>query len=169
MDIKVSIASALDRYRVVLDDSYKEQVEKYYKEITAKYGEGRSINKVINDFDYAKIYIRLIKPNQVGGGDYSLDKEKMQKNGDAYASVTLLQWEEKIKNKLENLEDAELKHLNGYSFEMVGKREGKEIRITQSMIVNVSPKGIVFNQFPAKIYVDGKFTSEANYKSLFSK
>jgi hypothetical protein len=32
------------------------------------------------------------------------------------------------------------------------------------MIMNVSSRGTLFNQFPARIYVDGKFTSEAKFK-----
>jgi hypothetical protein len=34
------------------------------------------------------------------------------------------------------------------------------------MIINVSPKGKLFNQFPARIYVNGKFTSAAAYAKL---
>lgn len=38
------------------------------------------------------------------------------------------------------------------------------VRIEQSVILNVSSKGKVSNQFPARIYVAGKFVSEAKFK-----
>ena len=71
-----------------------------------------------------------------------------------------------IAAKLGELDGAEVRHLDGYRFAVVGTKDGRTVRIEQDMIVNISVKGTLFNQFPSRIYVDGKFTSAANYAKL---
>jgi hypothetical protein len=56
--------------------------------------------------------------------------------------------------------------LDGARFRIVGIKNDRSICIEQDRIVNVSPKGTLFNQFPARIYVNGKFTSAAAYAKL---
>lgn len=84
----------------------------------------------------------------------------------AQAGAVVDAWGEKITSKLSDLQNTTVRHLDGHRFAITGERDGKKIRIEQDMIINYSALGTAYNQFPARIYVDGKFHPEAAYKKL---
>ena len=100
-------------------------------------------------------------------GRYVLDEVKLAARADAHAQATVEAWIGKIEAKLGELESAKVHYLSGNRFDITGTRGGYNVRIEQDMIINVSPKGLLFNQWPSRIYVNGKFTPEAKYKKLF--
>ena len=51
-------------------------------------------------------------------------------------------------------------------FTVVATMGDRTVRVQQSRIINVSPKGKPFHQWPARIYVDGAAISEAKFKKL---
>ena len=72
----------------------------------------------------------------------------------------------KLERKLADLADVAMVEVKGMRFTIIGRLGERQVRVEQTITVSVSPKGKVFNQFPARIYVDGKFMSEAKYKQL---
>lgn len=98
--------------------------------------------------------------------EYNLNEERLAKAAERAAEATAMAWEKKISGKLGELDEAQVSYLSGGSFRITGKRGGKAILIEQQTILKVSSRGKLFNQFPARIYVDGKFTPEAAYKRL---
>jgi hypothetical protein len=98
---------------------------------------------------------------------YELDEARLEKESVAYAQSVALHWEVKILGKLQEMEQVEVRYLDGHRFSITGTRAGQHIQIEQSLIIKRSTKGLLFNQWPARIYVDGKFTPEAAYKRLF--
>jgi hypothetical protein len=83
-----------------------------------------------------------------------------------YADEAVTDWKAKIAAKLGELESAKVENMGGMEFHIIGTKHGRRVQIEQKTIINVSSRGKVFNQFPARIYVDGKFTSEAAFKRL---
>lgn len=72
----------------------------------------------------------------------------------------------KVMKKIGDLQDADLYWAVGVNFTLTGTRSGRKIRIEQQQIYNFSVKGKMFNQYPARIYVDGKFTSAKKYDEM---
>jgi len=101
-----------------------------------------------------------------GAAIYALNPEAVERMAVAHATETVMAWANKIEGKMGELEKAECLHINGCRFAIVGIKNGNNVRIEQDMILNVSSKGKVFNQFPARIYVNLKFMSEAKFKQL---
>jgi hypothetical protein len=95
-----------------------------------------------------------------------LDADLVAAAATAFANATVAAWADKIIAKLGEMDSAEVRHLDGYRFAVTGTKADRKVRIEQDMIVNVSNKGTLFNQFPSRIYVDGKFTSAAKYAAL---
>jgi hypothetical protein len=83
-----------------------------------------------------------------------------------YADQTIDQMITKLEGKIGDLHEVEvLKVSPGASgVTLRGLRGGDVVAIEQRQILNCSPKGKLFNQYPALIYVNGKKTSEAAYK-----
>ena len=95
-----------------------------------------------------------------------LDDARLAAAAKSFAEETVAAWATKIEAKLGELTDADVRHLDGTRFNIFGYKGERRVRIEQEMIVNVSSKGTLFNQFPARIYVDGKFTSAAKFAAL---
>lgn len=93
-----------------------------------------------------------------------LDDAALVRYCDAYGMEAALQWFYKTNAKLGELSKAELVEDAGGEVIVLGERHGKAIRFAQQRIINTSPKGKAFHQFPSRIYVDGKFTPDAAYQ-----
>lgn len=73
----------------------------------------------------------------------------------------------KTEGKLILLESAKLDYYSDSRFQLSGTVFGYSVYIEQQVVWKVSQKGNEFVQFPARIYLDGKFTPEKIYKSWF--
>jgi hypothetical protein len=72
----------------------------------------------------------------------------------------------KINNKAGELTNGKAIRVSGANFVITGKKGDKQVTIEQNQIINVSVKGKLFNQYPARIYVDGKFTSASKFSKM---
>jgi hypothetical protein len=168
------LMDVLDKYKPAIATRYSSMIESQFKRMVDQFGP--TLRGVYNSSS-AKFYretISNVLERQTGTYRMSelppqkIDAVRLKKAADSYADETISSWKDKIQNKLGELDNGEVKHLDGYRFNITGNRGGKNIRIEQDMIINVSSKGTLFNQFPARIYVDGKFISEAKYKEMIS-
>lgn len=101
-------------------------------------------------------------------GHYEIDKAKLH----TFASIAAKQQAQaliaKINAKVNELESPYIHHVSGFNFSISGYRSGHRVTIKQSMIVNVSLRGKLFNQFPAWIYLDGKRLTASSYANFFA-
>jgi hypothetical protein len=96
-----------------------------------------------------------------------LNTARLAKIAKTYGEDVSVQWFYKTNQKLGKLENAELlKDRNGYVV-VTGTRDGKQVRLSQQLVGKTNSHGTYFHQFPAHLYVDGQFTTEAAYKKLF--
>ncbi len=95
---------------------------------------------------------------------WTLDEARIEVEAAKYATEACQEWRSKFEAKVGQLENATLVYGSGAWLRIAGTRNGRRVEINQQMILNVSNKGKVFNQFPARIKVDGKAISEASFK-----
>jgi len=151
--------------------NYQEYVASLYKELTEEFT--NKFNGIYNS-GCGNLFKEAIKPvcdydkgcTRPGETVYTLSKEKLKVVADKYATLTVLAWQQKIVSKIGNITDIQCHSLNSTGFYITGKLGTLNVRVEQNIIVNVSSKGKLFNQFPARIYVDGKAISEAKFKKL---
>ncbi len=93
----------------------------------------------------------------------TIDEDKLAAAAARHAEATVTEWAEKIAAKMGELNSATVEAMDNTSFRVSGTSNGRLVRIEQQMIVNVSSRGILFNQFPALIYVNGKKTPASKY------
>lgn len=75
----------------------------------------------------------------------------------------------KLNAKLGDLDDAVVRRASaGGEFSITGTRNGKSVHVEQQTVIKVSSRGVWFAQFPARIYVDGKFTPASKYQAAIS-
>ena len=97
-----------------------------------------------------------------------LDQTLVEREAARYAESVVTLCGAKIRSKVEELDEAVCESFAGFShFYVTGTRAGRKVEIKQRRILNVSKNGNLFNQFPARIKVDGKAVSEAAYKAMF--
>jgi hypothetical protein len=93
----------------------------------------------------------------------TIDETKLAAAAAAHAEATVAEWAAKITAKMGELDTAEVAAMGSTSFSVSGTKNGKRVHIEQTMIINVSSRGILFNQFPALIYVEGKKTPASKF------
>lgn len=170
--MNASLEIALSAYIPKLADHYAVQISRVFD--SAIKALGPTLRNVHNDHRFARmfssvglchgIYSRLGNRHN-DPVVFSTDRVAEKCLADAEATVASLRI--KIEGKLQEITNGEVIYLNGHCFSIRGERAGRKVYIEQNMIVNVSSKGTLFNQFPARIYLDGKFVSEAQYKGAF--
>lgn len=162
--------------------AYKPEIEKRYADIvTTQFNRmveslGPELSGIHNNWTYAKTFSATVRPNvdrvnvdplkPTKSGIYQINPDKLAANASKYADSTIDSWKGKIRGKLGELENATVHGLSNQSFRITGTKGGKNVEISQQMIINVSKNGTLFNQFPSRITVDGKPISEAKFKDL---
>lgn len=97
-----------------------------------------------------------------------LDDAKMEAYANREVDDMFAAIKVKMLEKAGEIENPKVEDLSHYQFAITGQMKGRTVRIEQDIIINRSANGKAFNQFPARIYVDGKFTSEADYKTMMT-
>lgn len=158
----MTIIEAVEAFKPNIEERYIKHVTYLYDKMVADLG--TELKNVGNDWTWARTYTNTVKPNCTSR---QLDFNKLSINAKQYAATATNDWIAKINNKLGDIENVEVRDMTATGFTIVGSKNGHRISITQDMIVNVSGKGTLFNQFPSRIYVDTRFVSEATYKQMF--
>ncbi len=168
-----SVRESLDEYKPKIAAQYAAMIRTAFERMVKKFGPGlKGIYNAVEGRHYRETISAAVEtaPQATPFDRHpvkSISEERLAKIADKYAEATTDTWKGKIEGKIGELDGAEVKHLDGYRFLISGTRDGREISIEQDMIINVSSLGKMFNQFPARIYVDGKFTPESKYKEMF--
>lgn len=97
---------------------------------------------------------------------YSLSSERLANVVARVASQMADEVLAKVDAKVGELSDAEVTRVGGANFIITGAKHDRAVRIEQNQIINISTKGKLFNQYPSRIYVDGKFTSAAKFAAI---
>jgi len=117
----------------------------------------------------------LIEREKSTSGNYisdpkvlGLDEARLEKFSTEHAEGQIASFTMKLNKKLVDLTDVKLTSIDcgRFEFTISGKLGDRKVFVEQQVVFKVSNKGTPFCQWPARIYVDGKFTSEAAFKKL---
>ena len=97
---------------------------------------------------------------------YKINYEKIKTESVRYAQAQVDAFKFKLNQKLADLTDIEDLRISGSDFRFSGVLGDKEVLVEQTTVLKCSNKGTLFNQWPCRIYVNGKFMSEAAFKKL---
>ena len=162
-----TIATALETIRPMIADRYAQQIRRTFERMVEKHGP--SLDGIYNSWDFSRTYRSLVAQYVTRtDGVCSINEDRLAQGAAAYAEAATTEWQAKIESKLGNLELAVVSRHQGTNFTIVGRRNGHSVAIEQDMIVKSSTRGLLFNQFPARIYVDGKFMAEKKYHAMFA-
>ena len=158
-------------YAPALSADYEEYVRRQFKEIIDDLG--TELKGVYSSSRWARPFqaIRDSVHQEVASSGwtstYSLDDTKLKQNAKRYGEQVSLEWYGKLREKLGELENVTVSPPNrGGDVTVTGDHKGDKVRIDQQRIFKVSQLGTPFHQFPARIYVNDKFMSEAAYKKV---
>ena len=165
--------AALDACRPRIARDHVERVTRLHGRMVADLGPG--LPGVTESFAHARAFRNVVSPFIVSvdapgeseeGAHQVLDATKLQAAARQLAQDVIAEWRTRIIGKMGEVEVPTVSQTAETSFGIVGRKNGHEVRIEQGVILNVSSNGRLFRQFPARIYIDGKFRSEAAYRRL---
>lgn len=160
------VAAAMSEFVPTLEANYIDHITRTHAAIVKSLGE--EMEGVYNSWVWARTFRMSVAPNLVNYStpNSGLSQTRLEANAKLYAQQTVESLQGKIVAKLGSVESVEIKRMNGCTFNINGVMNGQTFCIEQTVIVKCSTKGLVFNQFPARIYLNGKFISEAAFKKL---
>lgn len=168
-----NLTTALEAYKPEIAARF----ESFVRNIFARMVEdlGPSLKGIHNSYRWVRTFNGTVRPfirHQGESGTaridspYILNEDALKAGAAEYAEQVVESWAGKITAKMGELDNAEVRSMGDCSFNITGTKQSKSVQIEQTMIVNMSSKGTLFNQFPARIYVEGKFVSEAKFRKL---
>lgn len=161
-----AVDAAIEKHKPQLVKEYEASVARSLSSLKLSYtdAEGNFRVPMSKKGDYA-LWEKLRKV-MTGA---NLDPVKVKEAAQQYADMVAESMKDKIMFKAGELQNPEVRNMSGWEFLITGEVKGSKVYIEQNMILNCSSLGTLFNQFPARIYVDGKFMSEAAYKTWMNK
>jgi hypothetical protein len=158
-----------ESYKPELAERFKRNVHKTFSEMVEDLGP--ELKGVYNSWSWAKTFTSVVQPFCKGykrGEAKALNEDRITAAAEKYADMVVESWKTKIDEKIGMMDSATVHHLDGCRFSITGTKAGQEVYITQDMIINISSQGTLFNQFPARIKLDGKAISAAKFKKHFA-
>ena len=131
---------------------------------------GPTMSGVANSRQY-RLWSETVRPccdrssNRIGA-DYSLSEERLASFAARLSNDMADDVLNKVDAKVGQLDTAAVTYVSGANFLINGSKNGRGVSIEQNQIINVSVKGKLFNQYPSRIYVEGKFMSAAKFAQI---
>lgn len=97
---------------------------------------------------------------------YKIDHERIATASVRYAKEQIDAFKFKLNRKLADLTDIENLRIDGSNFRFSGVLGENKVLVEQTTVLKCSNKGTLFNQWPCRIYVNGKFMPEAAFKKI---
>lgn len=168
-DIKSAVETQKDGFKA----QATKQMQAAFDRIVAKYTD-RGFGRAFSDFNlypsYAVIKAVLVNVDPADGLSRTralkLDAALVEAAAEAAAQACCDELQARLEEKVAGLENVTVKSVGGGAFEVTGTKNGKAVAVSQQTIINVSSKGKLFNQFPARIYVEGKLVPAAKFAAV---
>lgn len=164
------IAASFEALKPAIAADFTAFVTERLNQLVAKYP--GSIEKLYSqwgrDADAYRSLRHMLKGLYEHGVPVSVDADAVAKEAKRYADDQIAAFTLKLTRKLGNLTNVEIFDIDTGRFEFTiqGHAGDRLVRVEQGRIINTSPKGKLFHQWPARIYVDGKLTPEAKFKAI---
>lgn len=94
--------------------------------------------------------------------------ESLDNEAQKYATGLISAWIEKIMEKIGNCDSVEVPVYSSGSYIVHAVKDGHKVQLRQSRILKHSSQGTPFNQFPARLRVDGKAVSKDEFDAFFA-
>lgn len=166
--------AAFSNHRDTLAASAERRIRATFAAAVSKLGP--SLRGISNDWTFARVWTGTLSAVATTNGArvvddlvWSLDESRLAAFVTKWADDEIEAAVAKLDAKIAGVVDVEVVSASGGAawFVVVGKlADGRAVRVEQDQIVNVSKLGKLFNQWPARIYLDGKKTSEAAFARM---
>lgn len=99
---------------------------------------------------------------------YVINHDYLAAQATKYAQYQVDSFKAKLEAKLVGMTDIEDLEIRGLEFAFHGKVGSNKVMVEQTTILKCSNRGKLFNQWPCRIYVNGKMMPEAKFKKLIA-
>jgi hypothetical protein len=130
-----------------------------------KYYRYEDVSFEAQDFRVISKYIKPVSGEVLARGtEVKLDVERVAKIAKQIGEDSVLGFVAKLTDKVGDIKMTQLNFHGGADFSIHGHVNGHDIRIDQQTVYKMSTRWVHYCQFPARIYVDGKFTPASKFK-----
>lgn len=164
VDVLQDVRAALETQRDGLIEAYRDHAISLHERFVRRHGAALAKIHLSHDVLTWNAIRECFTFNKAAGS-WTVNPEGMALWAAAQADDVLAKWEAKIGQKLgKGVENVKVCDVNARTFRIEATRNGQAVLLVQQMILN-SRGDTLFNQFPARLYLDGRAVSEAEYKA----
>ena len=98
-----------------------------------------------------------------GGAPVALNEDRLQRKARQFGEDSVMSFVAKLISKVGDIEMS-LEFLAGADFVIRASVNGHDVRIEQQTVYKYTQRNTLYCQFPARIYVDGKFTPASKFE-----
>jgi hypothetical protein len=172
--IATALLSSLDALAAQFAERIRSDFARHLAEYALEDGMGFTMQKRYNRL--AERSMRFSASYRYGTGDnrgrlvYSaqIDDAKVERVAREDATNALLAWHKKLLGKLGAVESCTLCWQNGANIILQVRKGDAVLDLRQQVVWKHTPRAGWFCQFPARLYVNGQFRSEAQVKAMFA-
>lgn len=178
MSITHEIRAAIDQRREEVKNVFIDSGFKTYDHLRSRFGAGMELIADAGPADFgAWQAIRPFCTTLATDLDrplarnfrYVLDGRRLSAKATVWADLLFDDWLAVIRERGDRLQHLQWRPLTDFTYEMVGWRGGRLVRIVQDMVIERSIKGTMLYSFPCRIMVEGRAISVKKYDFLFGE
>jgi hypothetical protein len=168
------VNSSLDALTAQFSERIRADFARHLAEYALEDGMGFTLQNRYNAL--AERSMRFSASYRYGTGDlrgrlvYSaqIDNAKVERVAREDAIHALLAWHKKLLGKFGTVDACTLCWMNGANIDMQVRKGDAVLDLRQRIVWKYTRRAGWFPQFPARLYVNGKFTPEAEVKAMFA-
>lgn len=178
MTFKLTETSAFEQFKPLADAIEAKMIERQtrlYDRYVSEYGDvypsRRDLTQGYSDTEQGRAFYPCQGYVTADNSDYkgyagkvmSLDTDRLNKHAKELGESSVMGFVSKLIGKLGNIELRDLNFQDGADFTIWADLGGQTVRVDQQTVYKVSRNNTLYCQFPARIYVDGKFTPASKF------
>lgn len=113
-------------------------------------------------------FIKWENDRMAAGAAGEVNTSWLDKNAQQFADEQVDSFIVKLEGKIGHLTDVSLHMTGNGGFVIRGMHGDNAVRVEQQVVFKTSSQGNFFMQWPARIYVNGKFTPEKEFKQNYA-
>lgn len=176
-NLQDAIAKGLEAYKPVIAEDFVRYTSFWLEDVQQQLG--AAMVGVYNS-RFARMWMTTVKPlcetfaidesqniHKLHNTGYRINAEKQARIAAEFAEAVVIDSAAKIAAKIGAVESLEVGVMDADGrFTVRGTFQGKTVALRQIRVMKSSTRGVLFYQWPATIYVDGKKMSEVQFKKL---
>lgn len=168
-----AIQEALEARKPAMAKAYADYARRAFENLVERFGpalQGIYNSRQVHQYKAISRVVEVTERAPVNRKPlaHGINEAALEAWSNAQADAAVEAWSAKIEEKLAGCTEATVASASAdlVAFTIHARLGDHGVTLRQAPVLKCSTRGLLYHQFPARIYVDGEFTPEAKFKAL---